>query len=52
MLKSLKLKIMSILFVAIMVPLLVLGILAITRFTAATEEQVYGKLDEIGIAHV
>lgn len=47
MLKSLKFKIMSILFVAIMVPLLVLGILAITRFTASTEEQVYTKLDDL-----
>lgn len=38
---------MMILFVAIMVPLLVLGILAITRFTIATEDQVYGKLDDL-----
>lgn len=47
MFKSLKSKIMSILFVAILVPLLVLGILAITRFTKATEEQVYSNLDDL-----
>lgn len=47
MFKSLKFKIMLIMFIVILVPLASLGITSLIQFTKSTETEVYDKLDDL-----